>query len=67
MQNMEWLQEQLGDNDDDYFLFDCPGELWYINSNIFTINAIRKNSWYMCRYSVLYQYIYLVYAGATVC
>ena len=27
MQNIEWLQEQLGDNDDDYFLFDCPGEL----------------------------------------
>lgn len=26
MQNIEWLQEQLGDHDDDYFLFDCPGE-----------------------------------------
>ena len=27
MQNIEWLQEQLGDEDDDYLLFDCPGEL----------------------------------------
>ena len=27
IENMEWLEEQLGDDDDDYFLFDCPGEL----------------------------------------
>ena len=27
MQNIEWLQEQLGDDDDDYLLFDCPGEI----------------------------------------
>ena len=26
MQNVEWLEEQLGDGDDDYILFDCPGE-----------------------------------------
>ena len=25
IQNIEWLKEQLGDDDDDYFLFDCPG------------------------------------------
>lgn len=24
---MEWLQEQLGDEDDDYILFDCPGQI----------------------------------------
>jgi GTPase SAR1 family protein len=24
---MDWLQEQLGDGDDDYFLFDCPGQI----------------------------------------
>ena len=24
--NLEWLHDQLGDEDDDYFLFDCPGE-----------------------------------------
>jgi len=27
-ENMEWLEEQLGDyNDDDYFIFDCPGQI----------------------------------------
>lgn len=25
--NLEWLQEQLGDGEDDYFLFDCPGQI----------------------------------------
>lgn len=26
--NMEWLEEQLGEyNDDDYFIFDCPGQI----------------------------------------
>lgn len=27
MSNPEWLQEQLGDDDDDYILFDCPGQI----------------------------------------
>lgn len=26
-ENMEWLQEQLGEDSDDYFLFDCPGQI----------------------------------------
>ena len=30
---MEWLEEQLGDFDDDYTLFDCPGD--YSNSVLF--------------------------------
>ena len=25
VQNLEWLEEGLGDTDDDYYLFDCPG------------------------------------------
>lgn len=25
--NMEWLQEQMGDFDDEYILFDCPGQI----------------------------------------
>ena len=24
-ENLDWLEEQLGDDDDDYFIFDCPG------------------------------------------
>ena len=25
VQNMDWLEQSLGDFDDDYVLFDCPG------------------------------------------
>ncbi|CAF2472210.1 unnamed protein product [Rotaria sp. Silwood2] len=25
--NFDWLHEQLGDEEDDYFLFDCPGQI----------------------------------------
>ena len=25
VQNFDWLEEKLGDVDDDYILFDCPG------------------------------------------
>lgn len=27
MENPDWLEEQLGDVDDDYVLFDCPGQI----------------------------------------
>lgn len=27
IENVEWLQEQLGEDVDDYFLFDCPGQI----------------------------------------
>ena len=27
VQNFDWLEEKLGDIDDDYILFDCPGVL----------------------------------------
>lgn len=27
MENSDWLEEQLGDVDDDYILFDCPGQI----------------------------------------
>lgn len=27
MKNPDWLEEQLGDVDDDYILFDCPGQI----------------------------------------
>lgn len=25
LQNMDWLEEELGGYDDDYLIFDCPG------------------------------------------
>ena len=27
LQNIEWLEEKLGDAEDDYILFDCPGQI----------------------------------------
>jgi GTPase SAR1 family protein len=27
MENPDWLEEQLGNVDDDYILFDCPGQI----------------------------------------
>lgn len=26
-ENVEWLEEQLGEDSDDYFIFDCPGQI----------------------------------------
>ena len=26
-ENLDWLQDQLGDGDDDYFIIDCPGQM----------------------------------------
>lgn len=26
-ENVDWLEEQLGEDSDDYFLFDCPGQI----------------------------------------
>jgi len=26
-ENLEWLNDQLGEGDDDYFIFDCPGQI----------------------------------------
>lgn len=27
IQNMDWLKTELGDGEDDYFIFDCPGQI----------------------------------------
>ncbi|XP_035690474.1 GPN-loop GTPase 3-like isoform X2 [Branchiostoma floridae] len=27
IQNFDWLEEELGEGEDDYFLFDCPGQI----------------------------------------
>ena len=40
MQNFDWLEEKLGDVDDDYILFDCPGVLWNNLTNYLDINNV---------------------------
>ena len=27
LENLEWLEETLGEDDDDYVIFDCPGQI----------------------------------------
>ena len=27
LENMDWLEEELGGYDDDYLIFDCPGKI----------------------------------------
>jgi len=27
VENLDWLQDELGDQDDEYYLFDCPGQI----------------------------------------
>lgn len=50
VQNIDWLQEQLGDDDDDYFLFDCPGKrvddiiLHHVTSHIRSDRAIHSHA-----------------------
>lgn len=31
VQNLNWLEEQLEGGEDDYFLFDCPGDFSIFN------------------------------------
>ena len=36
LENVEWFHEQLGDDDDDYILFDCPGQIeLYTHMDVF--------------------------------
>lgn len=38
---MDWLEQSLGDFDDDYVLFDCPGENWCLmNHYLADVSAI---------------------------
>jgi len=30
LQNMDWLEEELGGFDDDYLIIDCPGMILHI-------------------------------------
>ncbi len=34
IQNLDWLEEQIGNGDDDYYLFDCPGTCMYSISQL---------------------------------
>ena len=52
MQNIDWLEEQLGDYNDDYILFDCPGKS--------TTNTIMSLLYYVAM--VVREYTLALYA-----
>lgn len=46
VENSDWLQEQLGEGVDDYFLFDCPGQIeLYTHLNVMKRLIELLHSW----------------------
>jgi len=39
LQNMDWLEEELGGFDDDYLIFDCPGMLVLFFESLVSYNC----------------------------
>lgn len=51
LKNSEWLQEELGDVDDDYILFDCPGQIeLYTHMNVMKdiVELLQKWGFRIC-------------------
>ncbi|KAF5282672.1 hypothetical protein FQA39_LY17532 [Lamprigera yunnana] len=51
LQNSDWLHEQLGEREDDYLLFDCPGQIeLYTHLTIFRklINLLQNWNFNLC-------------------
>ncbi|VVD02145.1 GPN-loop GTPase 3 [Leptidea sinapis] len=51
LENCEWLEEQLGDVDDDYILFDCPGQIeLYTHLSVIKklVNTLEKWNFRIC-------------------
>jgi len=46
LENMEWLEETLGEDEDDYILFDCPGQIeLYTHMNVMRKLVDQLQSW----------------------
>ena len=44
LQNMDWLEEELGGYDDDYLIFDCPGQIELYTHHPFLPTLVRNLS-----------------------
>uniref|UniRef100_L7M860 GPN-loop GTPase 3 n=1 Tax=Rhipicephalus pulchellus TaxID=72859 RepID=L7M860_RHIPC len=45
-ENVEWLEEQLGEDSDDYFIFDCPGQIeLYTHLDVMTRLVRTLEAW----------------------
>ncbi len=55
LQNVDWLEDQLGDFDDDYLLIDCPGQIeLYSHMDVMKRLVDQLNQW---GYSVCAVYL----------
>ncbi|KAI9553557.1 hypothetical protein GHT06_021475 [Daphnia sinensis] len=46
LENLPWLEDQLGDDDDDYYIFDCPGQIeLYTHLNVMKRLMEALESW----------------------
>ena len=55
-ENFDWLQEELDDMEDDYILFDCPGQIeLYTHINVMRdlVNTLQKWNFRVCAVFVL--------------
>ena len=43
LQNIDWLEEELGGYDDEYLIFDCPGEFGAMDVYVMTQIIDRSN------------------------
>ena len=51
LENLPWLEDQLGDEDDDYFIFDCPGQIeLYTHLNVMKklVDALQSWNFRLC-------------------
>lgn len=39
MQNMDWLEEELGGYEDEYLIFDCPG-MWRSETTYYSVSSL---------------------------
>lgn len=50
-ENLEWLKKELGDDDDDFILFDCPGQIeLYTHMDVIKKIAefLKKENFMLC-------------------
>ena len=56
MEHIEWLEEQLGDDDDDYIIFDCPGQIelyTHMTEMQQLISTLQKMNFHLCSVFIL--------------
>lgn len=56
LENLPWLENQLGEDDDDYFIFDCPGQIeLYTHLNVMKklLEALELWNFRLCAVFIL--------------